>query len=83
MLETLGAGRSIVVEAACNKLAGSEACQQIARAALDLGAPETLVRGGTLEFLWRQSISETIGGGTSEIVRGIIARNGLGLGARR
>jgi alkylation response protein AidB-like acyl-CoA dehydrogenase len=79
----VGAGRPAVVEAASNKLAGSELAQRIARTALELGGTDCLVRGGWLEFLWRQSISETIGGGTSEIMRGIIARVGLGLGARK
>jgi hypothetical protein len=35
-----------------------------------------------VEFLWRQSLSETIGGGTNEVMRGVIARNALGLAAR-
>lgn len=82
MLEAIQAGRSSVVEAACNKLAGSELCQKIARAAVEFGAPEALVRGTAVEFLWRQTISETIGGGTSEVMRGVIARQGLGLAAR-
>jgi alkylation response protein AidB-like acyl-CoA dehydrogenase len=81
MLEAVQAGRSAVVEAASNKLWGSEVCQRIARVATELGAPEALVRSTTLEFLWRQSMCETIGGGTSEIMRGVIARNALGLAA--
>jgi 3-oxocholest-4-en-26-oyl-CoA dehydrogenase alpha subunit len=79
MLEAVQNGRPAVVEAACNKLAGSEVCQRVARLAGDVGAPEALVRGSMIEYLWRQSISETIGGGTSEIMRGLIARNALGL----
>jgi hypothetical protein len=71
------------VEAAANKLAGSELAQQIARTPLELGGIDCLIRGSWLEFLWRQSISETIGGGTSEIMRGVIARAGLGLGGSR
>jgi alkylation response protein AidB-like acyl-CoA dehydrogenase len=62
---------------------GSEVCQRIARLATDLGAPEALERDNELEFLWRQTMSETIGGGTSEIMRGLIARNALGLAAKR
>jgi len=81
MLEAVQAGRSAVVEAASNKLWGSEVSQRIARLATELGAPEALVRSTTLEFLWRQSMCETIGGGTSEIMRGLIARNALGLAA--
>lgn len=83
MLEEIQAGRAAVVEAACNKLAGSELCQRLARAAVEYGAPEALVQGTMAEFLWRQTISETIGAGTSEIMRGVIARNGLGLAGRR
>lgn len=79
VLEAVEQGRPAAVPASCNKLAGSELSQRIARAALDLGAPEALVTGTALEFLWRQTLSETIGGGTSEIVRGVIARAGLGL----
>ncbi len=81
MLQAVQDGRSAVVEAAANKLWGSEVCQRIARLATELGAPEALVRGTEVEFLWRQSMSETIGGGTSEIMRGLIARNALGLTA--
>jgi hypothetical protein len=36
-----------------------------------------------IEFLWPQSICETIGGGTSEVMRGVIARARLGLVAKR
>ncbi len=82
MLAAVEAQRPAVVEAACNKLAGSELAQRIARTAMDLAAPEALVRGTSLEYLWRQSLCETIGGGTSEIMRGLIARAGLGLGIR-
>ena len=83
MLSAVQAGRPAVLEAACNKLVGSEACQSVARAALDFGAPDALARGTMVEFLWRQSLSETIGGGTSEVMRGLVARLRLGLGAAR
>jgi 3-oxocholest-4-en-26-oyl-CoA dehydrogenase alpha subunit len=82
MLQAVQDGRSAVVEAASNKLWGSEVCQRIARMATDLGAPEALVKDSELEFLWRQTMSETIGGGTSEIMRGVIVRNALGLAAK-
>ena len=45
MLQAVQDGRSAVVEAAANKLWGSEVCQRIARLATELGAPEALVRG--------------------------------------
>lgn len=82
MCEAVQNGRNAVVEAAANKLAGSEACQSVARVAAELGAPEALVTGTEMEFLWRQSICETIGGGTSEIMRSVIAGQGLGLPIR-
>lgn len=82
MVGAIQRGDAGVVEAACNKLAGSEAAQRIARAAVELCGAEAIVRGSMTEFLWRQSISETIGGGTSEVMRGLIARIGLGLAAK-
>ncbi|WP_420639519.1 acyl-CoA dehydrogenase family protein [Candidatus Poriferisocius sp.] len=82
LLEAVQDGRDAAVEAAANKLAGSEAAQAVARVAGDLGAPESVMVGSEIEFLWRQSISETIGGGTSEIMRGVIASQGLGLPIR-
>jgi alkylation response protein AidB-like acyl-CoA dehydrogenase len=81
-LESAERGGSSGVEAAYNKLAGSELCQDIAKAALEIGGSEALMRGSMIEFLVRQSAWETIGGGTSEIMRGVIAREGLGLTAR-
>lgn len=83
VLAELEAGRPAVVEAACSKLAGSELAQAIARTALDLAGPEGVAAGTVPEYLWRQSISETVGGGTSEMMRNTIARMGLHLGAGR
>jgi alkylation response protein AidB-like acyl-CoA dehydrogenase len=83
MLEAVQDGRATAAEAAANKLAGSELCQRIARAAFELGANDVLTADTPLDFLWRQSISETIGGGTSEVMRGVVARLSLGLAARR
>jgi alkylation response protein AidB-like acyl-CoA dehydrogenase len=71
-----------VVEAAVSKVVSSEACQQVARAALEFGGPEAVVHGGRVELLYRQSMWETIGGGTSEIMRGVVAKQGLGLAGR-
>ncbi|MDJ0868089.1 MAG: acyl-CoA dehydrogenase family protein [Myxococcota bacterium] len=83
VLDQVLKGRSGLVEAAANKVVQSVVCQELARAALDLGGPAALVRGEPVEFLWRQSTWETIGGGTSEVMRGVVARQGLGLGGRR
>lgn len=79
VLDAVLHGRSGRVLAAANKVLHTEVSQEIARAALDLGGPEALVVGSSLEFLWRQSLWETIGGGTSEIMRSVVARQGLGL----
>jgi alkylation response protein AidB-like acyl-CoA dehydrogenase len=82
VLDALRRGRPGGVEAAANKVAQTVLCQEIARAALDFGGPEALVHGSRVELLWRQSLWETIGGGTSEIMRGIVAKQALGLGGR-
>jgi alkylation response protein AidB-like acyl-CoA dehydrogenase len=82
VLDAMQRGRSGAVEAAANKVSHTLVCQNIARAALDLGGPEALVHGSRVELLWRQSLWETIGGGTSEVMRSVVARHGLGLGGR-
>jgi alkylation response protein AidB-like acyl-CoA dehydrogenase len=82
VLDAMQKGRPGVVEAAANKVAHTVSCQNVARAALDLGGPEALVAGSRVELLWRQSLWETIGGGTSEILRGVVAKQALGLSAR-
>src|SRR5262245_16328283 len=78
--EAMQRGRSAVVEAAASKVPHTVACQSLARAALDFGHPEALVAGSRAELLWRQSLRETIGGGTSEIMRGVVAKGGLDFG---
>jgi alkylation response protein AidB-like acyl-CoA dehydrogenase len=82
VLDALQRGRPGIVEAAANKVVHTVMCQEIARAALDFGGPEALVSGTRVELLWRQSLWETIGGGTSEVMRGVIAKQGLGLAGR-
>lgn len=82
VVEAAAKGRSAAVEAAANKLAHTACAQRIADAALDLGGPEALAGDEPLELLWRQSLWETIGGGTSEMMRSVVARHGLGLGGR-
>ncbi len=83
VLDAMQKGRPAVVEVAANKVAHTVVCQRIARAALDFGCPDALVDGSRVELLWRQSMWETIGGGTSEIMRSVVARQALGLSARR
>jgi alkylation response protein AidB-like acyl-CoA dehydrogenase len=72
-------GQPSAVPAAYHKLAGTLLTQDIARAALEFGSPEALVKGTDVEFMWRQAILETIGGGTSEMMRGLVARQAFGL----
>jgi alkylation response protein AidB-like acyl-CoA dehydrogenase len=83
VLDAMQKGRPAAVEAAANKVVHTVVCQRIARAVVALGGPEALVTGSRPELLWRQSLWETIGGGTSEVMRGVVARGALGLGARR
>jgi len=83
-LRTLGAmetGRDATVAAARVKLLGTTLTQRIARVAVDLGWPEAAVATDDLAFSWSQTVMETVAGGTSEIMRSLIARQALGLGA--
>jgi alkylation response protein AidB-like acyl-CoA dehydrogenase len=82
VLDAMMRGMGAAVEAAANKVIHTVVCQEIARAALDFGGPAALVSGERVELLWRQSLWETIGGGTSEVMRGVVARQALGLGGR-
>jgi len=82
VVELTKRGRDATVAAAANKVFHTELCQKIARAAFEWGGSEVLVRGSRVQLLWLQSLWETIGGGTSEVMRGVVARQGLGLGAR-
>jgi len=83
VLDAMQKGRSGAVEAAASKIAHTLVCQRIARAAFAWGGPEPLVAGSPIQLLWLQSLWETIGGGTTEIMRGIVARQALGLSGRR
>jgi alkylation response protein AidB-like acyl-CoA dehydrogenase len=83
VLDAMQKGRPAVAEAAANKVVHTLVCQRIARAVVEFGGPAALVSGSRPELLWRQSMWETIGGGTSEIMRGVVAKQALGLGARR
>ena len=83
VLDAMQKRRPGVVEAAASKIAHTHASQEIARLAFDWGGPESLCVGSRAQTLWLQSLWETIGGGTSEIMRGIVARQGLGLGGKR
>jgi len=75
------------VEASQYKLYMNECGKRVANAALDLMGPEGALRageaeaplGGRFERSYRYTVVDTIGGGTSEIQKNIIARRGLGL----
>ncbi|MEM9255362.1 MAG: acyl-CoA dehydrogenase family protein [Pseudomonadota bacterium] len=80
VLASMVSGRDAAADAAMNKIIHTVTCQDIARTVLDLGGPEALVSDAGPELLWRQSLTETIGGGTSEIMRSMVSRQLLGLG---
>ncbi|MEU6119300.1 acyl-CoA dehydrogenase family protein [Streptomyces sp. NPDC047117] len=79
LLGEITSGQPSAVPAAYHKLAGTLLTQEIARSAMEFGSPEALVKGTDVEFMRRQTILETIGGGTSEMMRGLIARQAFGL----
>jgi len=75
------------LEASEYKLYMNECGKRVANLALDLMGPEGALRagedgaplGGRFERSYRYTVVDTIGGGTSEIQKNIIARRGLGL----
>lgn len=75
------------VEASQYKLFATEFSKRLANASMDLGAPGTQLRvktaeapmEGRAESTYRYTVIDTIGGGSSEIQKNIIARRGLGL----
>ncbi|HEB90986.1 MAG TPA: acyl-CoA dehydrogenase [Deltaproteobacteria bacterium] len=79
--------RAPTVEAAMYKLWQSRLGQKIANAALDMMGPDAQLKpgepeapvGGRFERSYRYTVVDTIGGGTSEVQKNIIARRGLGL----
>ncbi len=80
-------GRVPTVESSMYKLFMTRAGQRVADAALELMGPAGQLRpgqqgallGGRFERSYRYTVVDTIGGGTSEIQKNIIARRGLGL----
>jgi hypothetical protein len=75
------------VEASEYKLYMNECGKRVANTALDLMGPEGALRagedgaplGGRFERSYRYTVVDTIGGGTSEVQKNIIAGRGLGL----
>jgi alkylation response protein AidB-like acyl-CoA dehydrogenase len=75
------------VESSQYKLFATEFSRRLANASMDLGAPGTQLRvktadapmQGRPESTYRYTVIDTIGGGSSEIQKNVIARRGLGL----
>jgi alkylation response protein AidB-like acyl-CoA dehydrogenase len=75
------------IESSQYKLFATEFSRRLANASMDLGAPGTQLRvrteeapmAGRPESTYRYTVIDTIGGGSSEIQKNIIARRGLGL----
>jgi hypothetical protein len=80
-------GRVPTVESSMYKLYMNELGKKVADGALDLLGPAAQLKpgeegaplGGRFERSYRYTVVDTIGGGTSEIQKNIIARRGLGL----
>ena len=75
------------VESSQYKLFATEFSKRLADASMDLGAPGTQLRvntegapmAGRAESTYRYTVIDTVGGGSSEIQKNVIARRGLGL----
>ena len=67
--------------AARQKIVGTWLVQEISRLPLDLGDTRQLVIGEPFEFMWRECILESIAGGTSQVMAGMVARRALDLGS--
>ena len=79
-------GEVVTREASISKLFNSELRQRVANTAINLLGPAGVVldgpgtvKNGAMPADYATSIGATIGGGTSEIMRNIIANRGLGL----
>ena len=80
-------GAPPTIESSEYKLFTTEFSKMLADASMDLGGPGTQLRVGTeeapmagrAESTYRYTVLDTIGGGTSEVQKNIIARRGLGL----
>jgi alkylation response protein AidB-like acyl-CoA dehydrogenase len=81
VLSAVRNGKDASVAAAANKVMHTDAVQEIARFVMDVGGPDALVhtRAEDPESIWRQTMTESVGGGTSEIMKSIVARQELGL----
>ncbi|MCC7076310.1 MAG: acyl-CoA dehydrogenase family protein [Acidimicrobiia bacterium] len=80
-------GKPPTTQASQYKLYATELSKRLADASMDLAGPESLLAVGTdtapmrgrAESTYRYTVLDTIGGGTSEVQKNIIARRKLGL----
>jgi alkylation response protein AidB-like acyl-CoA dehydrogenase len=85
--KSMKGGPPPTTEASEYKLFATELSKCLANASMDIGAPGSQLRvhtedapmGGRAESTYRYTVIDTIGGGTSEIQKNIIARRKLGL----
>ncbi len=80
--ELVGGGTA-VISAARSKYLAATLSQHIARVGLDLLGADGVIGDADMAFLWRQSISETIAGGTVEVMLSMMARQALQLGSSK
>jgi 3-oxocholest-4-en-26-oyl-CoA dehydrogenase alpha subunit len=85
--KSLKGGAAPTAEASEYKLFATEFSKQLANATMDIAGPGTQLRVGSedapmrgrAESTYRYTVLDTIGGGTSEVQKNIIARRKLGL----
>ena len=85
--ESAKTGPAPTCEASMYKLYATELSKRVANASLDVGGPGSQLRvhteeapmKGRSELTYRYTVIDTIGGGTSEIQKNIIARRKLDL----
>lgn len=85
--ESMKGGAAPTCEASEYKLYATELSKRLADASMDIAAPGSQLRVGTddapmhgrAESTYRYTVIDTIGGGTSEVQKNIVARRKLGL----
>jgi alkylation response protein AidB-like acyl-CoA dehydrogenase len=78
-VRALSDGHDGVLEGARSKLLAARLCQEIPRRAVDLIGAPAITEDQDVSLLWRQSVLETIAGGTVEIMSSLIGRHALSL----
>ena len=85
--KSMKGGAPPTCEASAYKLFATELSKRVANTSMDIGGPGTQLRvktedapmNGRAESTYRYTVLDTIGGGTSEVQKNIIARRKLGL----